>query len=269
MLTSLLNVLALLAVVFGVLCAIVYWRQDSLMFFPAPNDPMLSLRQQANRVQIPGPAGLLEGWWIANERATHPAVILYFGGNAEDVLYTAMTAPIFNAQRMLVVNYRGYGRSHGKPGQKALYEDALAVYDYATRSAAVKPEHIVVMGRSLGAGVAAMLASERHVAGAILITPFDSMAAVAAHHYSFLPVRVLLRHPFPSIDWARQAKAPALIVAAERDTIIPPVHAQRLHDAWTAEKQIHILEGVGHNDIELHTEYYQIVNEFLMEAVSG
>jgi pimeloyl-ACP methyl ester carboxylesterase len=120
-----------------------------------------------------------------------------------------------------------------------------------------------VMGRSLGSGVAAMLAGARPVRGAILITPFDTLGAVAARHYSFMPVRLLLRHPFPSVDWARQAKAPALILAAEHDHIIPPMHAQRLHEAWAGDKQIHVLEGVGHNDIESNPEYYRLINAFL------
>jgi pimeloyl-ACP methyl ester carboxylesterase len=195
-------------------------------------------------------------------------VILYFGGNAEDVLYTAASAPVLNARRMLVVNYRGYGRSTGKPGQKALYDDALAIYQHAVTAGDATPAQIVVMGRSLGSGVAAMLAAQRPVGGAILVTPFDSLGAVAARHYSFMPVRLLLRHPFPSVEWAQHAKAPALILAGERDHIIPPVHAQRLHDAWAGNRQIHILEGVGHNDIELNPEYHRLINQFL-EAVGG
>ncbi len=263
MFNGVLGFLAVMASAFAALCALLYWRQESFIFFPRPNDVMLAQKQQANRVVIPASDAQLEGWWIANPRATSDAVILYFGGNAEDVLYTATTAPMLNAQRMLVVNYRGYGRSTGKPGQKALYDDALAIYQHVVTAGEATPAQIVVMGRSLGSGVAAMLAGQRPVRGAILVTPFDSLGAVAARHYAFMPVRLLLRHPFPSVDWARQAKAPALILAGERDHIIPPMHAQRLHAAWAGDKQIHILEGVGHNDIELNPEYYRLINEFL------
>jgi pimeloyl-ACP methyl ester carboxylesterase len=255
--------LAVVASAFAALCALLYWRQENFIFFPRPNDAALVQKHQANRVVIEAADAQLAGWWIANPRATSDAVILYFGGNAEDVLYMASTAPMFNAHRMLVVNYRGYGGSTGKPGQKALYDDALVIYQHAVTAGGAAPEQIVVMGRSLGSGVAAMLAAERPVRGAILITPFDSLAAVAARHYSFMPVRLLLRHPFPSVDWARQAKAPALILAAERDHIVPPLHAQRLYAAWAGDKQIHILSGVGHNDIELNSEYYRLINEFL------
>lgn len=264
MLNSLFGVIAVLAAVFVALCALLWWKQESFIFFPRANDALLASRHQANRIEIRGAAGRIEGWWANNPHATTSIVILYFGGNAEDVLYTAATASLFDAQRMLVANYRGYGRSAGKPSQKALYEDALAVYDHVVSKGGVKPANIVVMGRSLGSGVASMLASERSVRGTILVTPFDSLAAVAAHHYSFMPVRWLLRHPFPSADWARRAESPALILAAANDHIVPPVFASRLRDAWAGPGELHTLDGVGHNDIEQHDDYQRLVNQFLL-----
>jgi pimeloyl-ACP methyl ester carboxylesterase len=101
------------------------------------------------------------------------------------------------------------------------------------------------------------------VRGAILITPYDSLVEVAAHHYPLFPVRWLMKHPFDSAPFAVRAKIPALMLAAEHDTIIPPAHAQRLHDLWEGPRQLHILGGVGHNDIERHPEYYTLINAFL------
>jgi pimeloyl-ACP methyl ester carboxylesterase len=205
---------------------------------------------------------MLEGWWIENSHAANPAVVLYFGGNAEDVLHTAAMAAGLEASKTLLVNYRGYGGSSGNPGQQALYEDAFAIYDHAI-SRGVRPEQIVVMGRSLGSGVASMLAGSRPLRAAILITPFDSLSAVASRHYPFVPVRLLLRHPFPSIEWAGRTGAPALFIAAEHDSVIPAVHAQRLFEAWSGRKQIHVLPGTGHNDLEGHPDYHRLINEFL------
>jgi pimeloyl-ACP methyl ester carboxylesterase len=189
-------------------------------------------------------------------------VLIYFGGNAEDVLYTASTAREFDVRRMLVVNYRGYGGTPGKPSQAALYEDALAIYDYVVANE-IAANEIVVMGRSLGSGLAAMLAAERTVRGAILITPYDSLVEVAARHYPMFPVRLLLKHPFDSVQFAQRTTVPALLLAAEHDNIIPPAHAQRLHDVWAGPKRLHILSDVGHNDIERHPEYYDLINSFL------
>ena len=136
----------------------------------------------------------------------------------------------------------GYGGSSGEPGQQALYEGGLAIYDYAIKRG-VPAEHIVVMGRSLGSGVASMLAGARPVGAAILITPYDSLAAVAAGHYPLLPVRLLLRHPFPSTDWAQRTHAPALFLAADTMTSFRATHAQKLFEVWAGPKQIHVLRG--------------------------
>jgi hypothetical protein len=263
-LTALLTVLLVGGGGFTLICVLLYFGQERSIFFPQPNDPQLRQRHSAERFAIPSAGATLEGWWIENPQATTAAVVLYFGGNAEDVLYTANEASKINARAVVVANYRGYGGSGGVPSQKALYEDGLAIYDYALKRG-VPPEHIVVMGRSLGSGVASMLAAARPVGAAILITPFDSLASVAAGHYPFLPVRLLLRHPFPSTQWAVRTHASALMIAAERDTVVPASHARKLFAAWAGRKQFHVLQ-TGHNDIEMHPLYYRLVNEFLLAA---
>lgn len=262
-LMSLLVLAGGLALLFAAFCALLYWKQDALIFFPRPNDARFRDAWVDQRVEVRTPTGMLEGWWVVNPQATHSTTLLYFGGNAEDVLYTAATSTNLDARRMLVVNYRGYGGTAGRPSEQALYEDALAIYDYATREADVRPEDIVVMGRSLGTGVATLLARERPVRAVILITPFDSLVAVAATHYSFLPVNTLLRHRFMSVERAPHLQMPVLILAAEWDRVVPPVHAQRLHEAWAGEKEIRVLDRVGHNDIEQHPDYYPAINRFL------
>lgn len=261
-LNALLTLLAFCAGVFVLICALLYFGQEGSIFFPRPNDVQLRQHYDAQRIEIAAPGVTLEGWWVENPQATSQAVVLYFGGNAEDVLYTASSASSINARALVVVNYRGYGGSGGEPGQQALYDDGLAIYDY-TVGRGVPAEHIVVMGRSLGSGVASMLAAARPIRSAILITPFDSLSAVAAGHYPFLPVRLLLRHPFPSTQWAQRTSAAALILAAERDFVVPATHARKLFDAWAGKKQIHVLAGTGHNDIEAHPDYYRLINEFL------
>jgi uncharacterized protein len=266
--SSLLLILALIATGYAALCALLYFRQESAIFFPGPNDKSLKEQYQPMRIEIASHGAMLEGWWIDNPQATNPITVLYFGGNAEDVLHTAATASLFNAQQMLFVNYRGYGGSTGKPSQEALYSDAISIYEYAIRRGA-RPEQLVVVGRSLGSAMASMLAASRPVRAAILVTPFDSLAALAGTHYPFLPIRLLLRHPFPSIDWARQSRAPALILAAQEDAVVPSTHAKKLFDAWSGEKEIHVLERVGHNDIERDPSYYRRINEFLSKHSGG
>jgi uncharacterized protein len=263
MLNSLLILLGIAGVFYAALCLLLYLQQDRVLFYPGPNDSALLAHWKSQSVDIRTRDSRLEGWWADNPASTTPFVILYFGGNAEDVLYTASMAARLDARRMLVVNYRGYGQTQGQPSQTALYEDGLAIYDYVVNEVGAKPEHIVVMGRSLGSGVASMLAAKRSVRAAILITPFDSISAVAASHYPIFPVKFLLRHPFDSASFARQTNAPALIIAAAEDRVIPAKHAQALADVWAGEQHLHVLPGVGHNDLELHPDYFRLINEFL------
>jgi uncharacterized protein len=268
MLAVLSGLVAVGVVAYVAVCALLFVTQESAIFAPGPNDTRLRQQHAGNRVEIPGRGATIEGWWVENPDATNERVILYFGGNAEDVLYTAETLANLNARRMLVTNYRGYGESTGCPGQEALYQDGLAAYEYAL-SRGARPDQIVVMGRSLGSGVASMLAGSRPVSGAVLITPFDDLASVAAGHYPYIPVRWLLRHPFRSTEWAAKTHAPALLLAAASDFVIPSPHATRLAEAWAGGAQLHVLPGTGHNDIEQNPDYYRLINEFFAARTGG
>ena len=240
-----------------------FLRQDSLLFFPVKTNPALARQWRERRVEIRSGGTLLEGWWAENPERSGSPVVLYFGGNAEDVLYAAESARELHARRLLVICYRGYGGSQGKPSQAALYQDGLAVYDWAVRQPGVAPEDLVVFGRSLGSSVATYLAAHRPVRAAILVTPFDSMTEVAGRHYPIFPIRLLIRNPFPSTEHARRAHVPVLVIAGGRDDIIPAEHAERLLQAWAGPKEMHLLAGAGHNDIEGDPEYDPAINGFL------
>ena len=240
-----------------------------MVFHPVQNEAGLRQRYAPNRFEIASHGETIEGWRIENPGANNDLVVLYFGGNAEDVLYTAGSAAKVDARVVFLSNYRGYGRSTGKASEQALYDDGLAVYDYAIGKGA-RPDHIVVMGRSLGSGVAAMLAGSRELKGAVLITPYDSLSSVAKGMYPGFAVSLLVGNSFlPSVDWARKAKAPALMLAGELDSLIPPSHARRLSEAWAGKSELHVLPAVGHNDISQSPDYYRLINAFLAGAAGG
>jgi pimeloyl-ACP methyl ester carboxylesterase len=262
----LMTMLTFTAVVIGALIlfgAYLYVQQDRMLFYPRPNDATLREHWRTKRIEIASGDVVLEGWWAEGGAPSSETVIVYFGGNAEDVLGTARIAQRFACKRMLVVNYRGYGGTQGRPGQAALYADALAIHAYAIDAGGARPEDVVVMGRSLGSGLATLLAARSSVRAAILITPYDSILAVASRHYSWFPVERLLRHPFRSDEFAREAKVPGLFLIAANDFVIPPSHGEALAQAWGGEKSVHVLPEVGHNDIETHPEYYGHINRFL------
>jgi hypothetical protein len=282
MLTSTLTFLGITLGAVALLCLYIYVRQERMLFYPRQNDAELRAHWRYRRVEIPSGTHVLEGWWVdagATVERLDPAsshlqdpesnlTVIYFGGNAEDVLHTARNAARIAARRLLVVNYRGYGGTKGKPSQAALFEDALAVYDYVLGPGGARPQDIVVMGRSLGSGVATMLAARREVRGAVLITPFDSIKAVAARHYPAMLVEMLLKHPFPSADMAPNAKVPALFLIAANDGVIAPSHAYALARVWGGDARTRSFSNVGHNDIDLHPQYYEVLNEFLIALAS-
>ena len=194
--------------------------------------------------------------------------MLYFGGNAEEVSWMIEAAQA-NAPGVswLLMDYRGYGQSAGAPSEKALVEDALALYDHAAKLPGTDPKRIFAFGRSLGSGVAVALAAERPLAGVVLATPFDSLAAVAKRYYWYLPVDWMLKHRFDSAARAPRLKAPLLCLIAERDEVIPAAHAERLFEAWGGAKRKVVLAEAGHNTTDAHPMFWPAIRAFLEQRV--
>ena len=240
--------------------------QDSMLFFPQPlAGPGPAPDERIEEVRLDAGEGVrLHGWFVRAKAAPAPLVI-YFGGNAEEVSWLAGSARLPAGWSLLLMNYRGYGRSTGRPGERALFRDALLVYDYAASRADVDRRRIVAMGRSLGSGVAVHLATQRALAGVVLVTAFDSMAAVGQRHYPFLPVRWLLRHPFDSLSRASGIHAPMLCLAAGRDVVIPPVHAARLYERWAGPKRWREFPMADHDGISAEPDYWPTIGAFLGE----
>lgn len=253
---------AMIAGAYTIVCAMLFFGQRSIVFPRVLNDRQLVEKYRAAQVEIVSEDERLEGWLIENPGSTNDIAIIYFGGNAEDILATADGSG-FDAKSLLLVNYRGYGHSTGSPSQPALYSDAIRVYDFAKSDPRLATSRIVLVGRSLGSAMAVMLAAKRPVAGVVLITPFDNLSSVAAHFYPLLPVRWLTRDRFPSDDWARGIEVPVLVLAARKDAVVPASHAQHLFDAWKGPKEFRIFEDVGHNDIQTAAGYYSVINQFV------
>jgi pimeloyl-ACP methyl ester carboxylesterase len=248
-----------------------YLLQDRLLFFPQPLDAqiraaVLKTRADAEEVRIKTPDQItLHGWFVKNSKAAKAPVLIYFGGNAEEVSGVALDAEHVPGISMLFVNYRGYGVSGGVPGEAALFSDAITLYEYLARRADVDIARTVVMGRSLGSGVGVYLAAQRPVRAVILVTPYDSMTAVAQGKYPFVPVSLLLRHPFDSYSRAPSIKAPVLALLAQNDTLIPAAHAHRLIANWGGRSDTVVLEGVEHDDVNFHERYWAAIADFLKQ----
>jgi len=246
--------------------ALLYVFQDTLIFFPQPTPQQYMDQFSAHALTLEHEGKQLQGWYVAGTVSPTRPLVVYYGGNAEEVSGNLVDLPRLQAGAYLFMNYRGYGGSQGKPSQKSLCRDALHILDTLTARENIPMDHVVLMGRSLGSGVAVFVASQRSVRGVILVTPFDSLLNVARHHYPFLPVRLLLKHPFDSAARAPAIKIPALVLMGRQDTIIPNPRSNRLVQLWGGAIETVIIENVGHNDIQLAPQYWEAINRFLFEA---
>ncbi|MDH3319800.1 MAG: alpha/beta hydrolase [Betaproteobacteria bacterium] len=254
-----------LAVAIGV-PLIVYFAQDGLIFMRQPvaearRAEIARTLPQAESVFVTAADGArIHAWHFKSG----PQLVLYFGGNAEEVswMLEAVRAETPGVS-WLLVDYRGYGQSDGAPTEKALVADALVLYDHAAKLPGVDPKRIYAFGRSLGSGVAVALAAQRPLAGLVVVNPFDSLAAVAKRYYWYVPVDLLLRHRFDSIALAPQLNAPLLCLIAGRDEVIPPEHGERLYAAWGGAKNKILLEDAGHNTTDAHPQFWPPIRRFL------
>ena len=256
--------LLIAALVLGV-PAWAWFTQESMLFFPQPVASTAHLSAQAAPLEVVAADGTHLRGWIVKGTTTPAPTVIYFGGNAEEVSWTISDVRWPRDWTIVGVNYRGYGTSEGKPGEPALAADALAIYDAIAKRDDVDPHRIVVFGRSLGTAIATHLAAERPVAGAILVSPFDSMTAIGKLHYPWLPVSLLLRHRFDAIPDAKRNAMPMLAIVGGSDSIIPTNRSRALFDAWAGPKTWHVVPGAGHNDLGRDDAFWQAVAGYLAE----
>lgn len=245
---------------------LIYFLQERLIFYPQPvsADPLQTNPGAAiEEVSLVASDQVrLRGWLVKAAPAPASApILIYFGGNAEEVSWLASSAGQYAGWSLLMLNYRGYGKSEGKPGEAELFADALRIYDYAVARAA--GGRVAVMGRSLGSGVAVYLASQRPVAGVILVSPYDSIESVAKGIYPFLPISLMLRHRFDSIARAPAIAVPLLCMVASDDRVIPRPHSERLYAAWGGPKQWREIRPADHNSLAGAPDYQRAIAAFL------
>jgi uncharacterized protein len=227
-----------------------------LMYFPvgpviSPDEVGLS---HAERVAFTTTDGItIHGWFLPSRQRPAPFTVVVFNGNAGNRSYRAPLAVALQAQDLAVLlfDYRGYGENRGSPTEAGLAADARAAREFLVRRAEVNAERLVYVGESLGSAVAVDLAAEHSPAALVLRSPFTSMADVGRHHYPFLPVRLLLRDRYASIDRIRHVRCPVLVIAGAQDRIVPLEHSRRLYEAVSSAKELVILPDADHNDAAL------------------
>jgi uncharacterized protein len=223
---------------------------SALLFFPsrAVPDPSAVRDLAVEEVVFEAADGeRLHGWWVPAQ-AQRRGHILLCHGNGGDIGDRIAPARLLTMAGfdVLLFDYRGYGRSRGKPSVEGTHRDALGAHAALLKRG--KEDRIFYLGESLGGAVALALALKRPPAGLILQSAFTSVRDMARLHYPYIP-HALVPDAYPSIALVRKLRAPLIILHGERDDIVPASHAQALYDAAPAPKQIHLLPRIGHNDL--------------------
>lgn len=192
--------------------------------------------------------------------------ILYCHGNGEDVARAAQRMKALREKldaHVFVFDYRGYGLSEGSPGEAGIIEDGLAAQRWLARRLDCRPSDIVVLGRSLGGGVAIAVASRQGARGLVLQNTFNRLDEVAAAKYPWLPVRWLIRNHYPSDEWIANYQGPLLQSHGTADGIVPYQSGQALFDAAPSDdKQLFTIDGGHHNNFE-PPEYDALLQQWI------
>ena len=235
--------------------AYLFFAQRSFIYFPTPmvEHPFSEISYDFDDATVK----------VIEVNKKNKNAVLYFGGNGEAVEYNASNfIKMFPNQTVYLVKYRGYGGSTGEPSEEKLYSDALNIFD----SLKVKHPEVSVIGRSLGSGIATLVASRRAVKKLALITPYDSVESLAQKSFPTFPMFILLKDKYNSVGRANLIKAQTLLLVAEDDAVIRKSHSDNLDWAFKANKsKMVIIKNTGHNTISNSKQYVSLLSGFIKE----
>ncbi len=253
--------------------------ERQLIYFPT------RVRQDAPTPRIPGASSVEEVWLdtadgvrVHGIYATHEqpfAHLLFFHGNAGN-LYDRLdnvALLVGSGFNVLIMDYRGYGKSEGTPSEQALYHDGLLAYRHLTEERGAEPARLVLFGRSLGSTVVIELATSQPAGAVVLESAFTSAEALGRVHYGFLPGMLFraLSHQFDSLEKVPRLRAPVLYIHGTADNIVPVEMGRRLYEASPEPKAFYEIPGAGHNDTLLvgGREYFRRLEQFVKEHVAA
>ena len=258
------------AILYVGICTLLYFNQDDLLFHPKPKtlkevSEILKMAPDLDTLSFVMNDGNRTCGYIYNDTIKEKLpLVLYFGGNAEEVSHLSEKKNYFPNTIMVLINYRSFGLSQGIISEKNMFSDALEVYDKLITNPNIDANNVIVIGRSIGTGVATYLSSQRETKATILITPYESMIDVAQEKYPFVPIGLLIKHPFKSNEYATSITTPVLALISKNDQIIPIKHAYNLLDAWKGKTSFLEVDE-DHNSIMDNEVAWKKMGVFVLE----
>ena len=258
-------VFALVVCLYIAILVIAFLFQDKLVSFPQPlaRDYRYNLSDSDKEVFIPTADGKLVNG-ILFHRAGNQNVVLYFhgnGGSLDSWQQTSEDILPLNCD-LLIIDYRGYGKSTGAFSEKGFYEDAHAAYKFLIQTG-YKPDQIIAYGRSLGTGVAMQLATTEKVKALILESPYTNLPGLAAESMPYLLPQLLLRYKLNTLKRANKLQVPALIIHGTSDELIPVAQGQKVYNAISSPKKLLLINGGGHNNLSQFPEHFKGIKDFI------
>jgi uncharacterized protein len=191
----------------------------------------------------------LHGWWIG-ARADLRGHLLVCHGNAGNIGDRVLHAALLTAAGfdVLLFDYRGYGRSSGRPSEEGTYRDARAALTCLLEQPGVDPARVFYLGESLGGAVALDLALDRSPAGLVLLSAFTGVRDLGRLHYPFVPT-ALVPDAYPTLRRIHELHAPLLVLHGDSDEIVPLAQGKALFESASEPKRMHVFPGLGHNDL--------------------
>ena len=240
--------------------------------YPSGNWDARSLGVKVEDVFFKSTDGVsLHGWYVPTEGSQ--ATLLWFHGNAGNITHRIENILFLKPLKLniFIFDYRGYGRSQGKPDELGLYKDSLAAYDYLIKEKKESVNTLFLFGRSLGGVCAVKVASQRPAAGLILESTFTSAQDMAKNMFPILPLGQFIKSRFNAIKTIATVRIPKLFLHGTDDEIVPYLLGRRLYDAAPQPKYFYDIQGSRHNDTYIMggEPYIDRIGQFLTETLAS
>lgn len=253
--------------------------QASLFFYPWNDEKsyneLLKL-DDFKEININNNGKKLSGWLKYNTQNEKSPLLIFCGGNYQNSSNTCISFKenniysFFDGYNILIVDYPGFGFSEGKPSDKTMFDSILKIYDYATTELdCVDNNNIVVLGYSIGTGVATYLASQRNVNGLILIAPYDNALSLYNANLNIFhgPLKLLAKYKFNSILYAQSVKVSPLIITSHSDEVINYQFSLNLANYFDSVEKTIVLDNIKHNDYFSESTVLENIFNYLQERL--
>lgn len=271
----LVNSIVTLAIFYLAFVLLIFVGQSRLIYFPqteqkyAVTPDQMGLNYEALEI-ITTDNQTLHGWFVPAVDAK--GTILFFHGNGGNISHRLGYLSMFNqlGYNTLIFDYRGYGRSSGSPSESGTYLDAMAAWNYLIETKKLAPTSIGLFGESLGGAIATWLAVREKPGILVLASTFTSIPDLAGEIYPFLPIRLIARFNYNTMEGIQSVTCPVLVAHSPQDEIVPFEHGQNLFQALPTKKQFMTLQG-GHNQGLIFSQpaWVNTLEQFLEENLGS